>query len=81
MLLNLAKGTPTSPFTVSGNQTFINSAFIQDGTITNAKIGNVIQSTALANNGTPIWTLDKGGRWTVVDQAGTVRVEMGMLST
>lgn len=81
MLLNLAKGTPTSPFTVSGNQTFINSAFIQDGTVTNAKIGNVIQSTALANNGTPIWTLDKGGRWTVVDQAGTVRVEMGMLST
>ncbi|MHA3735102.1 phage tail protein [Pseudomonas sp. Eth.TT006] len=80
-LLNLNNGTPVSPFTVSGGATYINSAFIQNGTITNAKIGNVIQSTALANNGTPIWTLDKGGRWTVVDQAGTVRVEMGMLSS
>ncbi|NWD57260.1 phage tail protein [Pseudomonas veronii] len=44
MLLNLANGTPVSPFAVTGGQTFINSAFIQDGTITNAKIGNYIQS-------------------------------------
>ncbi|MGC5702952.1 phage tail protein [Pseudomonas sp. NFXW11] len=44
MLLNLANGTPVSPFSVSGGQTFIRSAFIQDGTITNAKIGNYIQS-------------------------------------
>lgn len=44
MLLNLASGTPVSPFAVTGGQTFINSAFIQDGTITNAKIGNYIQS-------------------------------------
>ncbi|SDT97548.1 TipJ family phage tail tip protein [Pseudomonas yamanorum] len=34
----------TVPFAVQGGQTFINSAFIQDGTITNAKIGNYIQS-------------------------------------
>jgi predicted phage tail protein len=32
------------PFAVQGGQTFIKSAFIQDGTITNAKIGNYIQS-------------------------------------
>lgn len=32
------------PFAVQGGQTFINAAFIQDGTITNAKIGNYIQS-------------------------------------
>ncbi|MGB3125195.1 MAG: DUF1983 domain-containing protein, partial [Pseudomonas sp.] len=44
MLLNLANGTPVSPFSVTGGQTFISSAFIQDGTITNAKIGNYIQS-------------------------------------
>ncbi|MGY2162132.1 DUF1983 domain-containing protein [Pseudomonas tolaasii] len=44
MLLNLANGTPVSPFSVTGGQTFIRSAFIQDGTITNAKIGNYIQS-------------------------------------
>lgn len=44
MLLNLANGVPVSPFSVTGGQTFISSAFIQDGTITNAKIGNYIQS-------------------------------------
>ncbi len=44
MLLNLANGTPVSPFAVTGGQTFIKSAFIQDASITNAKIGNYIQS-------------------------------------
>ncbi|WP_415962162.1 phage tail protein [Streptomyces sp. 021-4] len=34
----------TVPFAVQGGQTFIKAAFIQDGTITNAKIGNYIQS-------------------------------------
>ena len=32
------------PFAVNGTETYIKSAFIQDGTITNAKIGNYIQS-------------------------------------
>ncbi|WP_122300176.1 phage tail protein [Pseudomonas syringae] len=45
MLLNLANGTPVSPFSVSGGQTFIKSGFIEDGSITNAKIGNYIQSS------------------------------------
>ncbi|MGY2257164.1 phage tail protein, partial [Pseudomonas reactans] len=45
MLLNLNNGTPVSPFSVSGGQTFVTSAFIQDGTITNAKIGEYISST------------------------------------
>ena len=44
MLLNLANGTPVSPFTVTGGQTFIKSGFLEDGSITNAKIGNYIQS-------------------------------------
>ena len=44
MLLNLANGVPVSPFSVSGGQTFIRSAFLEDGSITNAKIGNYIQS-------------------------------------
>lgn len=44
MLLNLANGTPVSPFSVTGGQTFIRSAFLEDGSITNAKIGNYIQS-------------------------------------
>ncbi|AZF05601.1 host specificity protein J [Pseudomonas sp. R5-89-07] len=56
MLLNLANGSPVSPFAVSGGQTFISSAFIQDGTITNAKIGNYIQSNNYVA-GTSGWKL------------------------
>ncbi|NVZ45533.1 phage tail protein [Pseudomonas tolaasii] len=56
MLLNLANGTPVSPFSVTGGQTFIRSAFIQDGTITNAKIGNYIQSNNYVA-GTSGWKL------------------------
>lgn len=40
----IAGGAVTTPFVVQGGQVFMNSAFIQDGTITNAKIGNYIQS-------------------------------------
>ncbi|WP_443693143.1 phage tail protein [Pseudomonas protegens] len=44
MLLNLANGTPVSPFSVSGGQTFIRSAFIQEGSIDMLKIGSNLQS-------------------------------------
>ncbi|NWD65705.1 phage tail protein [Pseudomonas sp. IPO3774] len=37
-------GAFTTPFVVQGGQVFMSSAMIQDGTITNAKIGNYIQS-------------------------------------
>jgi len=40
----IAGGAISVPFAVQGGQVFINSAFIQDGTITNAKIGNYIAS-------------------------------------
>ncbi len=46
----------TVPFAVTGGQTFIKSAFIQDGTITNAKIGNYIQSNNYVA-GTSGWKL------------------------
>ncbi|WP_431699838.1 phage tail protein [Pseudomonas sp. BR20] len=39
-----AGGAVSIPFAVHGGQVFMNSAFIQDGTITNAKIGNYIAS-------------------------------------
>nr|BFD43164.1 phage tail protein [Pseudomonas sp. FFPRI_1] len=45
MLLNLANGTPVSPFSVSGGQTFIRSAFIQEGSIDMLKIGSNLQSS------------------------------------
>lgn len=55
-----AGATITSPFIVTGGQVFINQAFIADGTITNAKIGEYIQSTnyVAATSG---WRLDKNG--------------------
>lgn len=51
-----------SPFSVVNGQVFMSSAFIQDGTITNAKIGNVIQSNNYVA-GQSGWKLDKGGTW------------------
>ncbi|AZC17595.1 host specificity protein J [Pseudomonas sp. CMR5c] len=44
MLLNLANGTPVSPFSVSGGQTFIRSAFIENGSINMLKIGSNLTS-------------------------------------
>lgn len=60
-ILNQINGVTSSPFIVQGGQTIINNAIIGDGTITNAKIGNVIQSTATGTNGQPLWQLNKGG--------------------
>ncbi|WP_320723684.1 host specificity protein J [Enterobacter asburiae] len=51
-----------SPFAVVNGQVFMSSAFIQDGTITNAKIGNFIQSNNYVA-GQSGWKLDKGGSW------------------
>ena len=48
------------PFVVQNDQVFMNNALIQDGSITNAKIGNVIQS----NNyiaGEQGWMINKNG--------------------
>lgn len=42
--LNVANGVVSTPFAIDGGQTFINSAFIKDGTITTAKIAQQIQS-------------------------------------
>ena len=64
MLLNLANGTPVSPFSVSGGQTFVSSAFIQDGTITNAKIGEYISSTNYIA-GQQGWILRKDGSFEI----------------
>ncbi|MCF8585070.1 host specificity protein J [Enterobacter asburiae] len=62
VLMSGSSNTQYSPFAVVNGQVFISSGFIQDGTITNAKIGNFIQS----NNYVPGqagWKLDKGGGW------------------
>ncbi|MDI2386967.1 phage tail protein, partial [Pseudomonas aeruginosa] len=41
---NSSSGQTVAPVSIVGGQMFINNAMIQDGSITNAKIGNVIQS-------------------------------------
>ncbi len=62
---NSSSGQTVAPVSIVGGQMFINNAMIQDGSIDNAKIGNVIQSTALGANGEPLWKLDKGGTFTM----------------
>ena len=53
-------GDYQAAFFVFNGQVFINSAFIQDGSITNAKIGDYIQSTNYAPDVSG-WRLDKSG--------------------
>lgn len=48
------------PFVVESNQVFIQSAVIKDGSITNAKIGNRIQSNNYVQ-GSHGWAIDKSG--------------------
>ena len=60
IIRNAASGAYTLPFVVQNDQVFMNNALIQDGSITNAKIGNVIQS----NNyiaGQQGWMINKNG--------------------
>jgi len=49
-----------SPFAIVGGQVFLNSAFIQEGTITSAMIAGFIQSNNYVP-GSAGWRLDKGG--------------------
>ena len=55
-----AGGAVSLPFVIQNGQTFIRASFIQDGTISNAKIGNFIQSNNYVA-GSAGWKLDKGG--------------------
>ncbi|MFJ7281849.1 host specificity protein J [Pseudomonas sp. NPDC099000] len=57
---SIAGGAISVPFAVQGGQVFINSAFIADGTITNAKIGSYISSTNYIP-GVQGWILNKDG--------------------
>ena len=61
-LINLVNGVVSTPFAIENGQTFIRSAFIQDGTITNAKIGDYLQSNNYVPNTTG-WRLDKNGTY------------------
>lgn len=59
-ILNEANGVVTLPFVVENNQVFIRSLLVQDGSITNAKIGNEISSHDYSA-GKAGWMVNKNG--------------------
>ncbi|MBW9469747.1 DUF1983 domain-containing protein [Escherichia coli] len=66
------------PFVIQNGQTFIRDSFIQDGTISNAKIGNFIQSNNYVA-GSAGWKLNKAGdaEFNNVTVRGTVYANNG----
>lgn len=66
------------PFVIQNGQTFIRASFIQDGTISNAKIGNFIQSNNYVA-GSAGWKLNKAGdaEFNNVTVRGTVYASNG----
>lgn len=59
-VMNQAGGNVTLPFVIQNEQVIIRDTVIGDGTISNAKIGNYIQSNNYVA-GSVGWRLDKGG--------------------
>ncbi|MBT1832460.1 DUF1983 domain-containing protein [Enterobacter hormaechei subsp. xiangfangensis] len=56
-----AGGAVSLPFVIQNGQTFIRDTFIQDGTISNTKIGNYIQSSTWDGTGNVGWHINKSG--------------------
>lgn len=71
--LNMDNGTVTSPFVVQGGQTFIAQALIGAGWITNAMIGDFIQSNNYVA-GVSGWRIDKAGNFEINGVAGGGRM-------
>ncbi len=69
VLMSGSGTTQYSPFAVVNGEVFISAAFIQDGTITNAKIGNFIQSNNF-DGSTQGWQLSKSGTFINLGNAG-----------
>lgn len=68
-----AGGAVSLPFVIQNGQTFIRDTFIQDGTISNAKIGNYLQSNNYVA-GSAGWKLDKVGTFEINGVAGGGRM-------
>nr|WP_285317164.1 DUF1983 domain-containing protein [Providencia rettgeri] len=60
IIFNTANGQLVTPFAIKNNQVFLGSAYIENGSITNAKIGNVIQANGY-KAGKSGWKIDKEG--------------------
>ncbi|MEE4694810.1 phage tail protein [Pseudomonas alliivorans] len=61
LVMNTSSQSPQSFFGITGGQTFIRSAFIEDGSISWLKVGNLQSSDYVAN--TSGWALPKTGPW------------------
>ncbi|KNC88310.1 host specificity protein J [Trabulsiella odontotermitis] len=96
VLMSGSGDTQYSPFAAINGQVFISSAFIQNGTIDNEKIGNYIQSDNYVS-GEAGWKLDKSGtfenygsnssgamKWTnttiSIKDASRLRVQIGYIT-
>ncbi|WP_426201024.1 host specificity protein J [Pseudomonas sp. TWP3-1] len=71
----IAGGAISVPFAVQDGQVFLRSAFIQDGTITNGKIGGALQSTDYIAN-TQGWMLPRAGAWQMNGTNGAGRLQI-----
>ncbi|AZC51761.1 Phage tail fiber protein [Pseudomonas chlororaphis subsp. piscium] len=85
----VAGGAASVPFAVQGGQVFLDSAFIMNGSITNAKIGNYIQSNnyVAGTQGWRLWfdgtfeinsALGGGARQVINNNGGKVFDENGV---
>lgn len=72
---SMAGGTISVPFAVQGGQVFMNSAFIQDASITNGKIGGALYSTDYVS-GLSGWALPKTGPWELNGNNGAGRMQI-----
>jgi len=72
-LVNVVNGIVTTPFVVQGGRTFINQAFIGSGWITNAMIGEFIQSNDYVP-GVSGWRISKSGTFEINGVAGGGRM-------
>ncbi|MHB9829558.1 TipJ family phage tail tip protein [Pseudomonas savastanoi] len=61
LVMNTSSQSPESFFGITGGQTFIRSAFIEDGSISWLKVGNLQSSDYVAN--VSGWLLPKTGPW------------------
>lgn len=68
LVMNTSTQSPQSFFGITGGQTFIRSAFIEDGSITNLKVGDLRSSNYVP--GQQGWVLNKDGTFEINSQLG-----------
>lgn len=78
-LVNSVNGHITTPFVVENGVAYMNGAWIKNGTIDNAKIGQVIQSDNYAGSSAG-WSINKNGNaeFNQVTVRGTVYANQGV---